>query len=350
MSKNLKKTKILDGVPRIGFDVHMCPFPGSLHACLQYLGDPCDYDYLMGVTGAAFRRFWNRDDGGNIDLSYLGDEPFRRAFKALGYDWHMIQAGKDALFEAIVESIDRGVPVISFGILGPPEAGLVIGYDREGQALYGWSYFQDWPEHGEKRDACYKRGDWFETMNRDAGKDLIVIGAKLPARPAARDVFVASLEWAIDLERIAYRPTLPDHVGGLAAYDAWADALEVDADYPPEDAEVLGTRVMVYGDQCTMLHERHSAAGYLRQMTAASSSSGIAPKVADHLNAAAALYDETADHVKKLWLWGYDMGPEAQQGLSQANARREFAAQVRAARAREAEAVSHLEQALNELR
>jgi hypothetical protein len=73
-------------VPRIGFDVHMCPFPGSLHACLEYLGDPCDYDYLMGVTGAAFRRLWNRDDGGNVDLSYLGDEPFRRAFEALGHE------------------------------------------------------------------------------------------------------------------------------------------------------------------------------------------------------------------------------------------------------------------------
>jgi hypothetical protein len=76
MVENSSQNKVLDGVPRIGFDVHMCPFPGSLYACLEYLGDPCDYDYLMGVTGAAFRRFWNRDDGGNIDLSYLGDEPF----------------------------------------------------------------------------------------------------------------------------------------------------------------------------------------------------------------------------------------------------------------------------------
>jgi hypothetical protein len=36
-------------------------------------------DYLMGVTGAAFCRFWNRDGGGNVDLACLGDEPFRRA-------------------------------------------------------------------------------------------------------------------------------------------------------------------------------------------------------------------------------------------------------------------------------
>jgi len=143
---------------------------------------------------------------------------------------------------------------------------------------------------------------------------------------------------------------LPDHIGGLAAYDAWADALEVDADYPPGNAEVLGVRVMVYGDQCTMLYERHSAAGYLRQMTGGSSSSAVAPEVADDLNAAAALYDETADHVQKLWPWGHDMGQVAQQGLSEANARREFAAHVRAAKAKEAEAVAHLERALAKLR
>jgi hypothetical protein len=350
MSENLQQHKILDGVPRIGFDVHMCPFPGSLYACLEYLDDPFDYNYLMGVTGAAFRRFWNRDDGGNIDLSYLGDEPFRRAFEALGYDWRKIRADKDALFRAVVESIDRGVPVISFGILGPPEAGLVIGYDRDGQALSGWSYFQDWPEHGEKRDAPYKRHDWFGTMNRDAGKDLIVIGSKLPSRPAPRNVLVASLEWAIRLERTARWPGCPGHVTGLAAYDAWADALEVDADYPPDNAEVLGVRLMVYGDQCTMLYERHSAAKYLRQMAAANSSFAVAPEVADRLNAATALYDEAAAQGEKLWPWGYEMGPEAQRGLSKAQARREFAAYVRAARVKEAEAVVHLERALAALR
>jgi hypothetical protein len=329
---------VLQNVLRVGFDVHMCPFPGSLYACMEYVGDPCDYDYLMGVSGAAFRRLWNRDDGGNVDLSYLGDEPFRRAFEALGYRWRSVPAQKEAMIRAIRESIDRGVPAISFGVIGPPEAGVVAGYGRGGEVLYGWSYFQ------EGRERYYEKSDWFETMDRNAGKGLIVIGDREADRPPERDVLIASLEWAVDLERTALRPGLPDHVGGLAAYGAWADALEVDADYPADDAEVLGVRLMVYGDQCTMLYERESAASYLRHM------SGVAPGAADHLNAAAALYSKVAAECRSLWPWGHDMGIVAQQGLSDAQARREFATHVRAAGAVEARAVARLEKALAALK
>lgn len=155
----MSDTIILENVPRLGFDIHMCPFPGSLYAYLKYIGDSPDYDYLMGVTGAAFRRLWNRDDGGNVDLSYLGDEPFRRIFDALGYEWRIIPAEKEAMIQAIKATLVKGRPVISFGIIGPPEAGLVAGYSEDGAVLYGWSYFQDWPEFKQKRDTYYqKRG------------------------------------------------------------------------------------------------------------------------------------------------------------------------------------------------
>ena len=340
MSNNI----ILQNVPRVGFDIHMCPFPGSLYAYLQYTGDPQDYDYLMGVTGAAFRRFWNRDDGGNIDLSYLGDEPFRRIFAALGYAWRKVPAEKAAMIQALKASLAQGRPAIAFGIIGPPEAGLVAGYAEDGAVLYGWSYFQDWPEFQQKRDTYYEKRNWFETMDTNAGKGLILVGDKLSARPDPRAIFIGSLEWAIDLERATERPGCPDHVAGLAAYDAWADALEVDADYPADNTEILGTRIMVHGDQCTMLYERRHAAAYLRKMMA------VAPEAAVPLTAAAALYDAASALGEKLWPWGYDMGPEAQQGLAVAATRRELAGHIRAAGAKEAEAVEHLEAALTRLR
>jgi hypothetical protein len=326
----------------------LSPFPGSLFAYLSYTGDPHNYDYLMGVTGAAFRRFWNRDDGGNVDISYLGDEPFRRAFEALGYHWRKVPAQKEAMVQAIKTSLALGRPAISFGISGPPEAGLVTGYTEDGAVIYGWSYFQDWSQWGQNPDTYYEMRDWFETMHitshsePGAGKGLILIADRQPSRLTPRDVLVSSLEWALDLERTQQRPNFPEHIAGLAAYDAWAEALDVDADYPAGDVDVLTTRMMVYADQCTMLYERESAARYLRQMI------NVAPEAGDDLEAAAAFYDQAAAEVGKLWPWGNELGPAAQAGLSEPSARRGFAANIRAAKDKEAQAVQYLERALAE--
>ncbi|MBM3190067.1 MAG: hypothetical protein FJZ90_15265 [Chloroflexi bacterium] len=214
----------------------------------------------------------------------------------------------------------------------------MAGYDRGGEVLYGWSYFQ------EGQGAYYESADWFETMDRHAGKGLIVIGDKLASRPSPRDVLVASLEWAVALARTVRWPHLPEHVGGLAAYDTWADGLGVDADYPPDSEEILATRVMVHADQCTMLDERRNAAGYLRQ------TADVAPEVAEHLRTAATLFDAAADHVGPAWPWSYSMGRDAQLGLSDAGTRQEVAGHVRAAGALEAQAVEVLERALAKLR
>jgi hypothetical protein len=326
---------VLSDVPRIGFNTHFCPFPGALYAWLQYTGDPHDYDELMGVTGAAFRRTWNRDDGGNVDLSYFGDEPFRRIFGALGYAWRNVPAEKEAMAAAFMEGLARGVPVISFGLVGPPEAGLVTGYDDASGTLWGWSYFQ--PDSA----TYYEKRDWFETMEHGSkGKGALVIGEKLATCPASREVVLSTLRWAVDLERTAHRPELPNHVSGLAACEAWANALQVDADYPAGDSATLATRVMVHGDQCMMLEERHDAARYLRR------AAGIVAEAAEPLQAAARLYDEAASQGGALWPWGNDMGRVAQEGITQAEVRRSFVQPLRTAQAKETEAVAHLERAL----
>ena len=329
---------ILEGIPRAGYDVHMCPFPGSLFACLTYLGDPCDYDTIMGVSGAAFRRFWNRDDGGNIDLSYLGDEPFRRAFQAVGYEYRTIPAEKDAMIRAIKESIARGVPPISFGIIGPPEAGIIAGYQGECDVLFGWSYFQ------EGRERYYEKADWFETMEKGAGKGLIIIGAKTPERLSERELLVPSLEWAIDLERTPKRACFPNHICGLAAYDGWADGLEVDADYPTDNDPDHGDALDGVRRSGLMVWERQTAARYLRRMAA------IAPQAAGHLNAAAECYEKVGNLSEPLWPWGHTMPGGAKKALVDATVRRTMAAHVRSAKAAETQAVEHLEQALAALR
>jgi hypothetical protein len=136
---------------------------------------------------------------------------------------------------------------------------------------------------------------------------------------------------------VGHRPGLPNHASGLAAYDAWADGLEVGADFPLDDAKVLETRAMVHCDQCVMLHDRLSAAGFLRQMAMA------VPEVADHLDAAAILYEEAAGFGGRLWRWGQWTDATTQQESAQADSRHRMAVSIRAARDKEAEAAAQLD-------
>lgn len=339
---------VLDGVPRIGYDVHLCPFPGALYAVLQYTGNPVDYAMLMGASGAAFRRLFNRDDGGNIDLSYFGEAPYRRVFAALGYRWHFVPPEKNAMRAAIKESIGRGWPAISFGMIGPPEAGLVTGFAEDGEVLYGWSYFQDghdgWTDAPPGRSQYYEKRGWFEGMASLPWQGLLIIDERLPSRPADRDTLVDALGWAIELACTARWPNLPAHVGGLAAYHAWANALEVDADYPPDNDAVMGTRCMVYGDQCTMLEERKVAAQYLRGMAQ------VAPEAAGPLASAADAYEAAGQFMFRLWPWDYAGFMSARAGLADPVQRRELASLVRETGAKEAEGVAQLERALDALK
>lgn len=343
---------VLEGVPRAGYDTHLCPFPGSLYATMQYLGDPVSYEYLMGVTGAAFRRVWNRDDGGNVDLGYLGPEVYKRAGDGIGYELRVIPRAKAPMLAALRESLAQGRPAIAFGIIGPPEAGIVTGYSLGGEILHGWSYFQEGKPAG-----YYAETGWFEKFSRfaqapDGGLGpvgvepvgLVVVGDKCRwPGPPPRERLASSLQWIVDLARTAQRPHLPQHVCGLAAYEAWADALEVDADYPAANKQAMETRAMVHCDQVVMLHERRAGAEYLRQMAVQ------VPEVAAELNAAAKGYDEVGDYAGRVWKWGHWMDPAALQGLADPKLRREFAAGVRAAAAREAQAVASLEAALRKL-
>jgi len=88
---------------------------------------------------------------------------------------------------------------------------------------------------------------------------------------------------------------------------------------------------------------RRNAAGYLRAMAAR------VPEVSAHLRQAAGLYDETAALGPQVWPWGPGLGPKATKGLSEAGTRHAIAGHIRAAAAKEAQAVAVLEAALKEL-
>ena len=57
-------------------------------------------------------------------------------------------------------------PVIVFGVVGPPEAAIITGYDAGGDVLIGWSFFQGMPEFAAglafEPSGTFRKRDWFE--------------------------------------------------------------------------------------------------------------------------------------------------------------------------------------------
>jgi len=258
---------VLEGVPRIHFyeGGPGCPedicFPAALKAVMQYLGDPigckhtapstrrlaaCGYAWLVGITGEAFALSWAPDwryTSAIRDIAAEQDDaPYRQAMDALGYDCYVDGRGRwstNSFASGIRASIvDKGRPVIGFGVVGPPEAAIITGYDEDGDILIGWSFFQNMPEFAEglEYEPCgyFRKRDW---MGSQTGT-MLVIGDK-HAEPKQDQIVRRALRWNIEVAR---RPQARGAANGLAAYEAWAAAIAQDEAFPAGDEAALRAR------------------------------------------------------------------------------------------------------------
>jgi len=339
--------RVLDNVPPVSYRQTDCTYAAALTSAMQYLGEDVSYEYVMGVSGGAFRLLWHGPWCPSIGcLQVFGEKVIRTPMACLGYAWEgRIRTGAEGERETfrrlIVESIDRGRPVLVEGIIGPPEYGVVTGYERRGEVLLGWSFFRD------AAKGYYRRDDWYDDAGSDAGcTGVIVVGEKVGA-PPARDVLRMALELAVDLAHTpAVRGALQgvDYVAGLAAYDAWAEGLLDDASFPRGDLEVLTFKCHVGASVglCNLLDSRRAAAAFLRQMADA------AGPAAERVQAAADLYETEAALARTI----ADVAPSSmdseEKRLTMADPalRREVSGKLLEARDIDAQAVAHLEQAL----
>jgi len=334
--------KILQGVPSLRWEKTECTFAGAVLSCMQFLEEPVSYDFIMGVSGGAFRLFWHREwCPSSGDLMLIGLEPARRTFRALGYEWEQFDKdnspGEKELFRTkISESIDRGRPVLATGIIGPPEHGLVTGYD--GDALVGWSFFQE-----NDRD-YYRKPDWYES----AFDRLIVIGDKKPC-PSRLDVLREALEWAIEVARLGeiHSANGARYDCGLAAYDEWAAALLRGESFPAGDIETLTSRCNVSTSVvlANLRDARAAAAGFLKEMA------DVSKTASPEILAAAQDYDREAAMARDIMRQApfCTDAPERRLQMSDRTLRETISRGILAAKSADESAISHLENALKAL-
>ncbi len=369
MDATLTPTRsVLEGVERIHFyeGNGRCPeditFPSVMRTVMETLGENlgckhhrpleqswglgCSYSYFTGVSGLAFALDWDNSwgDGTFALADHLpGGRPemFRRAFKAVGYGSQYItaEAGEAALREAIKASIYlQKRPVISNGIVGPPESVIITGYDEDGAVLLGWSFFQNMPEFNQglefEPNGYFRKRGWFpETPG------ILVDGEKGPV-PPQNEVFLDTLKWGMEIARAAQTGGTAT---GLAAYDAWAAALQRDEDFPAGNEAVLRSR-----------HELHEfAVGQVAELRWYGSQwlidtfEKVHFRLSEQLLKAAGCMAGEHELMWQVWdLAGGIGNPDGWRKLAEPEVRAKMIPVIQASQARYAEAIELIEEAI----
>ena len=371
---------VLDGVPRVKFydGGPGCPedilLPSVMRALMEFFEDeefgcrtcrgtqpgcqvPCSYAYFTGMTGAgsflSWKRGWHEDNMALVYLHADAGEVERRAFQAAGLTYERLvkEDGRDneALFrQKIIQSIQKGRPVIAYGVVGPPEPALICGYDEDGAALVGWSFFPTFPDFNQgvvfEAGGCFRKGDWFKDT-----ESLVLVGEREFRQPLG-ELYWGALEWALQVTRVPIvRPgadapeNFRERANGLAAYDAWADHLLREEDFPANDEKILRQRHDVHNGAVGAVAEaRWYGALFLIQAIEI-----LHYSMAEDLLHAAAFYTAEHDLMWKIWdLAGGNGNPEAYRIFADPAVRRQMVSIIQEARRKDAQAAEHIQMAL----
>ncbi|MBI2303100.1 MAG: hypothetical protein HYU66_29685 [Armatimonadetes bacterium] len=348
-------------------------FHSCLRGCLEFLGDEVLFDrapktddrwhsvyiHLIGTSGASFRLLWPHEgwEGVNPNPIYMAEDPLdmlRRSFEAAGLGFSVCLrrsfAEETGLTGEIVDdeaeyrrrivlSLNEGKPVIAFGLVGPPEASLIVGYDEGGDVLIGWSGFQD--------DDAFKAGLQYEPTKQfrkrrwfDDTLGLVLLGEPADL-PPADDMARRALRHAVE---VMETPSARGRYSGLAAYTAWAEALLRDEDFPTTaNADLLMQRYVAHFlTALTVAEGRHYSNVWCRALATRN------PAWSDPLVAAAQCFSDQHDLMWAIWEFtgGNDVSPATAKKLSDPGVRRRIAPLTRIARKLEAQAAGHLRKAL----
>jgi len=294
---------ILLGIPRPEFGGkdpggECLPFPIVLRNCLNYMGQQISHSFLLSVCGAAFSMRWNLSkwDEGQHDIVLTYPDPykvFERGFHAAGRSFKMLKreaSDKEGFKNFIREEINAGRPVIALGIVGPPEACIIAGYRDDVDTLLGWSLFQKGAEF-KKGVRCHENGyfitkAWWENKSSVL---LMAIGEEQKPLSSDAEILQTALEVMTLESFVTTHGETSEIACGQAAYNAWAERIDDDANFAPNQLlPLLKAKYTCHQDGQIMV-----GAGRLNAIDYLESVGARHPDVADLCAQAAAYFRKT---------------------------------------------------------
>lgn len=222
-----------------------------------------DFLFFAGVTGDLFSQTWYKTKWSwNNEYSTAcrdTEVPIRAAFDACGYEYEYarkedIQKNRQTYIRKIVESIDKGYPVLTFGIVGPPTCSIIFGYDENGDVLIGWSQFTDEIIEDRPLD-CIVSTEYFQVKNGLDDSEALIFFTKKKDTPTIAESIRKSI---LNIPELASMPNSDTISFGGQAFDDWADSLLCDADFENEDMiarplDTYGSCMVMVGTNVTSL-------------------------------------------------------------------------------------------------
>jgi hypothetical protein len=266
----------LEGVKVLSMGERESSVQGAQTSIMQALGEKVDYDYLVGVSGLAFRMQVSKE--GLCPSSpnpYCGYICAARSIEALPWKTEnvILMDPKPEEIAAhkkrVVDSIDKGIPVK----YGWEEDGVIIGYQKNGDE---WICLHPMTDKGAK-----------PFVNKDIKGGFNFYPERKTKMPARKDMAIESLRQAIEMS------TKPEAEGYYLGLNAWDLYMQKIKDLDQADAKVVADSMMgnawIY--ECIVSY-RKSAAKYLKMI-----GKDLPAKSKEHLNLAAKLYEKMASQV-----------------------------------------------------
>jgi len=194
-------------------------FIRSSQLTLNALGENYTYDFLMGISGAAFRLHFNLDWCPSSADSTSGFDVSRVLFKSLGYK-SVLHSMDDksfddikSLYRKIIDQINLGIPIIAINLKVCPEWGIITGYLKNRPGILCRTYFDASDEYSLADRAPWLTffiGEKSETMDNDI-------------------LFENSLKIAV---RLAKTEKFEEYKSGFSAFKYWIEELKKHSDNP----------------------------------------------------------------------------------------------------------------------
>ncbi len=227
-------------------------FPSCMRSVMGTLAEKNEMDFLFfaGVTGDLFSQIWLEPKWQyNDSYSTVCKDtqlPMKAAFDACGYSYEYFYKDdiirmKHECIQKIVDSIDKGIPVLTFGIVGPPICSIICGYDENGDVLIGWSQFTDEPREDIPTDLVTSENYFAKKNGLDRSEALIFLKRKEKLPDIAESIRLSILNIPV-LASLAPRDNI--YFGGNA-FEQWAESLLCDEYFKNE--EMLAGPLDTYG-------------------------------------------------------------------------------------------------------